>query len=421
MALGIHFSWTEEAKQVLVLWRDTLFEFQKARILQKEEKIGDEEIVKLHATSQDVLRKAADEQIASFTALERIGNSSRAAKRKLDQWRLLNSPWPTYREQIEDLGRQPAVLIKQYSVLLEVSDSMMRIDTSLQDVIKRGKTGIDATLSLAQQTIDAIYNLEDSTKRIFELESIEQLIRANPTFENYNEAIELELRNYNSVLQFPIVTIGGIIKYKDLNPARHIRLWLEGEIHPGLNDAIEIMENTSSTFKMALVNVRNRLLLFTQEGLEKAPVNSEELIQPIQDAIEDIRTWRAEYKSIRNTVLFRMDDNFYANQIYSLEREFLPLSYTRSLTQMKLDENQLFTRVKTWIRDKTRFLQDVRTTVLKEESLSDAERIIRFVKSRRIQDDQYQYDSIFTAEGYIGEFFLHRKKTRNGANCQLDK
>ena len=410
LGLGVHFHWMEEAKQVLVLWRDTLYQFQKARILQKEAQIGDEQIVSLHSSSQKILQEAVQTQEETFRELEQLLQHPKSGRKKIEEWSLLNSPWHIYKEQIEDLGRQPNVLLRQYENLLEVSSGMMTIDADVRSIFNKGRNGIDNILSLAQKSIDAVESTKDYKKLAFELEGIEQLIKPNANFDDYNERLDHELMDYNSILQFPIDTDSGIIKYKDLNPARDIRQWLEGEIHPSMNDAIEIMENASSAFKMALVNVRNRVLLFSQEDeTQKAP-EAEDLIQPLLDAIEDVRSWRSEYKSIRNTAIARLDNAFHVHQIYNQERSFLPLSYTVSLSQLKLEENPLVARVKNWIGEKTQVLQDVRSTVLREESLSDAERIIRYVKSRKIEEDHHQYDSIFTSEGYIGESFCTGRK-----------
>ncbi|MEL6124576.1 MAG: hypothetical protein AAFR14_12755, partial [Bacteroidota bacterium] len=62
-------------------------------------------------------------------------------------------------------------------------------------------------------------------------------------------------------------------------------------------------------------------------------------------------------------------------------------------------------RVKSWVQDQTSYLKELKGRLLKEESLSKADKIVRYTKSRQITTNRHHYDSIFRAPGFIGDSF----------------
>jgi hypothetical protein len=54
----IQYSWMEEAKSFLILWRDVIFQDQKALVLESNQKISPQNLEQLRVTSKSVIQKS---------------------------------------------------------------------------------------------------------------------------------------------------------------------------------------------------------------------------------------------------------------------------------------------------------------------------------------------------------------------------
>jgi len=408
LAHMVHYQWIEEAKQVLVLWRDTLFQYQKARILHIDKVVTIGEIETLHRNSIQILEKATASQEKAFeVGLNQLSDEKRL-RNKIEQWNILVDPWSVYKEQIEDISRQADILISHYHAVEEVAESFENISEESVKVAQHIDLEVANLKEMAEGAIKYIAeHAQEPNKIVFHLETQEQQLNSPVNLEQFNLFLDNELLEHNKLIQVPIDTVGGLVRYKELNFGKGIRQWLESEILPSMYEMVDIAERVSNAMKMSLINIRNRAILMSKETKETKP-NELAIIpldQPLHALFENIEAWQAEMHTIRETMEGRLSASFRISHIYDQNQEFLPIPLQSTLNQLRIDQNKFWTKTKNWILQRTTAFQQLRTTVLKEESLSDSEKIVRYVESRSYNHDHHHYDSIFTAEGYIGDSF----------------
>ncbi len=410
--MAIHYLWIDEVKQNLILWRDTLFEYQKSRIFFLDNNVARDEIEQLHQSTTQVLQKAL-ESLKSLFNTKVIGiNNEKEAIRKIERWHEQENPWPIYQnqlralvEQSEDLWTHNQRLVEVASVFENISKKCAQISDSIaNDVVK--------TKRLTQESIDFIQaHLQEPGKVIYYLDSIEEQLKSTQNLKIFKEAIESELEQINTVHRIPIDTVGGLIQNKEVNFSKDIRQWLESEIQPSLYDMIDISERAVNATKMSLINIRNRAIILSKETKEDRIQDPNiQLCQPLRVLLKNIQQWSKEINEVEDIVKTRLEHNFRISNVFNTNQEFLPVPNQSTLLQMRWDQNELLAKVRIWVKDRTVAIQNIRNTVLKEESMSDAEKIIRYVKSRSYNHDPQHYDSIFTTEGFIGESFCVGRK-----------
>ncbi|MFT6807195.1 MAG: hypothetical protein ACJA01_000414 [Saprospiraceae bacterium] len=407
LAFMVHYDWIEEAKQVLILWRDTLFQYQKARILLIDKVTTSRDVEDLHTRTIETLKKAVKSQEKAFEVGVSELSGEKLLSSKIEEWNILIDPWPIYKEQIEDIACQASILVVSYFAVEEVAESFERISEEARKVGQHIDLEVDSLKEMAEGAISYIaeYN-EEPKKIVFHLETQEQQLNSPANLEQLNLFVDNELIELNKLIQVPIDTAGGLVRYKELNFGKGIRQWLESEIFPSMYEMVDIAERVSNAMKMSLINIRNRAILLSKEVKDPKPNEfALPLDQPIHVLRENIEAWQAEMHSIRETMEGRLSASFRISHIYDQNHEFLPIPLQSTLNQLRIDQNKFWTKTKQWIMQRTTAFQQLRSTVLKEEALSDGEKIVRYVENRSYNHDHHHYDSIFTAEGYIGDSF----------------
>ena len=73
--------------------------------------------------------------------------------------------------------------------------------------------------------------------------------------------------------------------------------------------------------------------------------------------------------------------------------------------QINIDSSSWIDSAKNWLSHIVIATKKFFANVAEEESLSDAEKIVRYVESRKAQDENNLYTNIFSSEGAIGDSF----------------
>ena len=398
------YTWAETAKQYLILWRDVLFEYQKGLILLQNDHLTLDDLKTLHSETITTL-KSATKSLREVSPGAEMYVKSDMEQRAM--WEILHNPWPTYKLQFEDLLDQSSSIIQDYMSLSEVtkhSNEIVKKTHQQCEILKRVLIDIAQLIEKAKTFIAEGSN--DISKIPQHLESIESHLQTSLNLDGYQSLINHELSDINKVVRVPISVSVGALEYLEINFSRQIRQWLETEIAPGLHDMMELTDRISNRLKMALLNIRNRAIILAKE---QELVNSETLIvqlyQPLEQTLEDHVAWEADMKAIDLKLATRLKESFDIRNLYKGEDEFLPVRLHKTLTQFRLDQNDIWIRFKNWYTRQFKALRRLNEFLIKEESLSDSDKIVRYVKSRIIIDDRLQYDSIFKSQGYIGASF----------------
>ena len=89
----IQYSWMEEAKSFLILWRDVIFQYQKALVLKSNQKISEESLIQLRLTSKDVIQEGVN-YLKNYLEKEttNLEKNKRELKSKIFEWKKNKSP-----------------------------------------------------------------------------------------------------------------------------------------------------------------------------------------------------------------------------------------------------------------------------------------------------------------------------------------
>jgi len=407
--------WAERAKMLMILWRDVLFEEQKAVILWKEGAASEADLKELRAASKMTLQQAFEE-LKAFPEEQffNIKNGVLGVKKQLNEWKLQANPWPTYKEQIKEIVRQCELIFKQFETLNTSADIFQDLRALIQNSIASNYKELETAQKTAQTAIEFIKeNIQPDMevkpgKIASQLEDIEGELKVERHLGDFNEALEKLEKTIPEKMKVIRCTRQGMVQFQEIPLRKKVNLWIESEILPVLYEIWELTETVESGLKISLINVRNRALLASSEGKGAKPT-------PQQFDVDDYSLPLANFSkkaaaTIENLGQFekqinhRLQTYFQLPQIYNGE-EFLPIPLSSTINQFKFNQNEVFSRTKNWGSRQWLSIQRFIRSVEHEESLSISEKIVRLIQNRTNDSTNSYYSSIFMTKGYIGESF----------------
>ena len=186
--LFIHFEWTEKAKAFLILWRDILFEEQKAYILHLNQQIPAEKIDEFCDVCRLSVESAAKELGQLLNTDNRPpGFDIRQYDKKITRWKLQQNPWPVFKNQLEKIP-------EQCRDLLEQNEQLQKTTTQLQQI----RQLVEQTLTSCREEVIHIHELTDKTEIILEevLNSSHEIEVENVVARLSRLENEIEMPNY---------------------------------------------------------------------------------------------------------------------------------------------------------------------------------------------------------------------------------
>ena len=412
----IQYTWIEEAKSFLILWRDVIFQYQKALVLASNHKISPKNLEQLWADSKNVIQNGVaylknflEKEISSIT------QNPKELKTKLGNWKKNQNPWGTYRKQIETINSQCKKLQEQNKTLLQSTKLFKGIEELIQQNLNTSQAEIAQFKLLANEAIELVEeNVKDKPGKLSTLlEQMESKLVTNHHLESLNFSMDEKLAGLVESMEVPIETKRGMLLFREVNLQGNSKLWLDSEVTPLIYEFWEVNDQILNSFKMALMNIRNRAMLFSNE-LKKENVSREELeprfnqekfCYPLDSFLQKTNTWENELKKLTNTIKDRLSKEFQINEIYNAKRSFLPVPLQTTINQYRLTQNPWIRNTRNWYKKQVKLFQKFKTTVEKEDALSISEKIVRYVQNKEAASNNQQYSNIFLTKGYMGKSF----------------
>lgn len=426
----IPFCWAERFKDFMILWRDMLFEQQKARILLVNGQLREPTWLRLREESRETLTSAALELKAyPEKELQRIRRGRRGSAFQLEHWQKQENPWPTYSKQLDFLATQCRSLLKEHRALLKLTESFVAIRDLIAQTLKTSKEELEELERLAVDAIAFIGENIDQAKgpkpgriaaRLEDLETQLQDPHHSAAFSDLLEPLLLELPDR---MQVSVGAEEGLLQFREINFRRSARQWLESKIIPVLYEVWELLENGRLGMQMSLVNIRNRAILFAAEVKENDSlgVGKADMCQPLQAFLTKKTDVQASLSELQSLIEKRLEEEFFLSAIYYLRKDFLPAPLQSTIKQLKLGQNILLGRIQRWWRQGRSRFQQFKFSVEQEESLGAPEKVVRFIRSRTADEENQHYTSIFLTKGYIGEsFWVGRKNELDHMETLID-
>lgn len=406
----VTYFWSERAKSFLILWRDILFEQQKAVVLLQQGQITETAVSALRTHSEEVVRQAAaelDQFVAEKTQKDR--HQRGGLQRQIERLRLQHNPWPVYREQLQMLSGQMSSLLELSDEVLAAGQSFIRLQALINERVNQAIHLIQTNQAIAQQAIDRIEEepAEKPGKLVVYLEDTEENLPAPASLQEFMGQLESLSAELPEKLQVPVATEAGWLQYKEINFHKSVQQWLESEIMPLVYEIWEVIEIGANGLKMSLLNIRNRAsLLATEQKEGKTPdLTSADFSQPLQAYIKKAEATFAELTQLKAMIGQRLTEQFNLATVYSPTQAFLPVTLQSTIKQLRVNQNAILTSIQAWALRQTRAVRKIRQTVEREEALSTSEKVVRYLQSRTPGSSSSHYNSIFLTKGYIGESF----------------
>lgn len=410
----INYEWAGEAKAFLLLWRDVFFELQKSYLLLADNLVGEASVKRLEEQSKVALQSAA-ESLNGFIARASRDNGKRwqpSRRNRMDNWQLQNNPWPVYREQFSAITGQVAHLLKQYREMASAIEVFQNIYREVEHLAAACRADfLDVHAKVDQTT--AISTEEDSSdgqarpgKISAQLEVLSGKVQAIPRLQAFTTVLEELLNALPEKMQLALSTRGGLLETTSLNLKKRCLQWLESEVLPLIYEAWELTENTVNGLKVALSNIRNRLILLSAEnkdGDEK--LEMADLLQPIEAFRKNLIASEERLSGLINTLEHRLEGNIKLSTVYDTSRVFLPVPLQSTLSRFRLRRYKWLERLQRWFSTQAKAVRKIRKAAEQEETLSISEKVVRYIQSRTVSRDNSHYAAIFQAKGYAGESF----------------
>lgn len=409
-AFFVTYYWAESAKAFMILWRDILFELQKAKIMLQLGDVTAEELEKLWDRAQATIREAAEE-VTNYLEkqLRRARSKKSGIDKQLGQLRLQENPWPVYREQLQEIRGQLLDLSESYRELNQTAKAFNTIRTVLFETIAACEAELTQHRKTAQQLIDTILTNPDTKpgKVASLLEDAEAEIQLANHLAVFTETVEKNLSQLSEKLQVPIATEGGLIHYKDINFQKSTRQWLDSEIIPLMYEIWELTEINSNGLKMSLLNIRNRALVLASDNKDgnSPEFDRKDLVHPMQSFIRKSDAIEQDLKKLHEMINSRIEEDFKLSLIYHPSESFLPVPLQSTINKLRVNQNALVSNLQDWARKQTGAFTRFRRSVELEESLSISEKVVRYLQSRNWESANTHYNNLFLTKGYIGESF----------------
>ncbi len=393
----ICYEWADCAKSFLILYRDVLFQEQKAW-QQVSAKITDlANFRRLMTQSNEVIREAHAE-FRYF--IEQETNTSADLSKRVDQWQLQHNPWPVYREQISQFPEQAEDLLKQCKELWNASGVFVVIYSHVMDKFSVCHTEIDqlqADILALTKTVEEEekYPVKNVVSRLDQLYS--QMLSGSG-IGSFTDGLDEHLDKLPEATKVFVGTKDGTVFYKDLELQKRTRSWLESEVMSDIYELNTIRESIQNKVNLTKVNLSNRIVAGEEE---KDSLNEENILSALQIFLKSLDKSRQKIADMEVQVKAKLKANFDLAGVF--KDSFLPVSMQYTLSQYGQGERWRF--VKDWLQKQSGIFQQFRKEVRQEGALSVSEKIVRVMRYRTFNELNSHYTNMFLTKGYIGDSF----------------
>jgi hypothetical protein len=392
----LSYQWIEKFKSFLVLWRNILFEEQKASIFLQEGKITLDIYNKLLTRSKATILDIIDELDTSN--LDINGN---VLEKSIKAWQHQNTPWHIYKEQFETIQKQSEELLEQHDIMSMVSVIFGNIKQHVHTLSIEFIEHLQETKERIAEIITT--QKEKGCTRMEMVDLIDTILLQQMSHENaeiFANSVQDLLKELPERKRISVEAKEGMLFHREINIRKTASNWLESEIIPLVYHAYHSYQNINNKVSLSKLNMKNRLDFEHKEGqksvLVVTPLALENLFKNLEKGDKDFLVLKEDLES-------SLSQELQITNIY--QEEFLSLSVSSTLNQYKRYQVEGWQQIKKWVAARGKFFGNIREKARKEERLSLSEKIVRVVSHRVPQSELSHYTNMFLTQGYIGDSF----------------
>lgn len=411
----ITFEWGEPAKAFLILLSQIIFEYQKAILLYEEQLIPIEKLQKLRKEAASTLLSAKDELLAIAHKID-ISGHDRETKQKIKYWKLQQAPWPVYEEQLQSVHKQCIRLESEYNQMQKSLHAFAALRQLIHEDIEsflailiENKEYLEVLREeLEKIRNDTNYNQYESTDA--RLRHMEQKIRTISLNAVVTDKIEAIVRLFPENCSWVLEQQAGMMLFDEISLQRTLRIWLEEEILPLLNEIWELAEGSSNGLRMLIYNIGLQLKTALADKNKNMVLTFDSERNAIVQLCRDVSTSEGYINELKSLTLARSEEVLYLSTAFQKEQLFEGSKRNSRFRKYFWQSNRLLNVAQNWVSSQWRKLKNIRKIYQKEKKLSISEKTVRCVLSRKGDPENSHYTSIFLTKGNVGEQFTVGRK-----------
>lgn len=405
-AYSINFYWVENAKSFLILYRDSLFEQQKADILLLEERISPSQRLQLFHHGKTTLMEASLQLKEMLQGAGKDITSAQVRKCKIQ-----HNPWPVYQEQFREIRDQVKQVADHHEILVAYSEQIKSIRDRIQHMIQTCQdelAGIKTIVHEAGDFIQASFT-EDIQKNLGKIAL--RMPDYQGTIQETEYLIELEgdLDELYAELPERQLLILGIVnsglETDEIDFQRRTKTWLKSEILPLVYEIWELTDLRRRSAQLTFINVGNWARTLSDSKSIDIQIDPDSITGLFSEQEEGSMQAIANLKRLSSLVTHRIDDSFQAHRSYTDRRPFLSVEGQSTIERLRTGQNKFARAITGFVKEQRKRFKSLLRRLEREESLSDSEKIVRRIRERTGDPDNQQYTSIFLTSGFVGTSF----------------
>ena len=404
LALFLHFQLAGRVKDMLLLYRDSLFQHLKGQALAADGKLDQKTLEQHWTRSREILLKAGEELSQwTETQSQACQADSPASRKQRSQWRLQNNPWAIYREQLTAICDQCRFLRENAASVRSGIDTFHAIGNLIRQTLILCMDEIRQLAKQAENTQNWLEQTDDKSPKVAgQLDEMNENLLLPQHAKDFTRQLDGLAVNLPEKEQVAVSTKDGWVQRIDVDLRRRVNQWLEGEVLPLLYEVWELNEAAYIDLKLSLSNIRNRVLLLT-DGVE--PYLGGQLVQPLVRSQAAFSHSLQQCGELENLLEERLQAHFFLSGIFQTDQTFLPLSMQTTVRQLGMSQGRTFQRLYRWLSGRLAFLQNFWRKVEREEQLGFAEKTARYLVARQPDPSNAHYVPIFQTHGFVGASF----------------
>ncbi|MEM1214985.1 MAG: ATP-binding protein [Bacteroidota bacterium] len=407
--LQLHLHGMDIAKSFLVLWRDSTLELSKSHFYGKDKLTGEAQIRWVAATQAHLVDSAAQLKQYCLQPLSELTEPKKSERQLLKAWQRQDLPWPAYREQLETIAEQSEQLAKQHRTLVETDERIGGLAQLVDHTIRECLDDAGELETIAEQAIELLENYwpEQANKLPSLLENIESKVKHLDYNARFAPKLDRQLKTITEGAPFAIDVAGQHLMVRDINFRQHLSAWMDTRILPPMYEISELTTQLRGNLKMAIINVRNRIILLNAERVNNQdnPVPLSEILPPLRQFDRQLSRQRRELSKLQDQVTERMQQEVQISAIFEPAPSFLDTPLPSTLSRLRVNQEAWLNTLPNWLVDQRERFYNWINDVRQEDALSISEKIVRYIERQQPDPNNQSYTNIFLTHGYIGDSF----------------
>lgn len=418
-AYVVNFHWSPLAKNFVLLWRESLFELKCSELMVQEGSMTEAEQAKFLQAVLDQLSESAEKLDSSIELkINDLKDRKRIGRRKVKSWRIQRNPWSLYQEQFAEIPLQCERINRELKDLYGVGETFSRIRDAVRIMMSDAHghcTRIGGMVSDSWEMTRKLLD-EDGEKSLgkiaAKLEDLEPGLEIPHLLDGFTVQLSELVDQLPENSTFPVGFDGGMVAIREVALQRRVQAWLKSELLPLIYEVWELTEAIRNESRMTFVNQRNYAILQANEVKDgrKSGFDPEGFAQLPEELGRRIGIYENSLSDLMEQIEGRVSGPFRLSVLFEAHAPFLPVALQSTIDQLRLNQNQVLTSIRTFTARQTKRVRGLIRTVEKEEALSDAEKVIRYLQEREADPMNSQYASIFLTKGFVSTSFVVGRK-----------